>query len=137
RRRTRPLEERMKALLRPFAAGLVLLLCVFGAAHPVSASTPSSGTINPPADGNPGVKQVLTYSGGPLFVSTGLDAIATNTSVDVCTSGSPPPTSCDPYTLNVNLPAGFNATHISQITVHITWAPPADGVDASTNDIDL
>jgi hypothetical protein len=113
--------------LRFLPVVLCLLLATFA-----SASTPSSGTINQPADDTLGVKQTFSYFGGPLAATTGFS----NYSLPVCLQAVTPPGVCDVYSLRVNLPANYYDTHHSKLTVTLTWNAEA-GMDPSLNDIDL
>src|SRR4051812_13730513 len=54
--------------------GLSLLLFILQIVS--FASTPSSGNINTPADNSLGVKQTITYFGGPFAVSTGFSNLS-------------------------------------------------------------
>src|SRR3954469_10866605 len=91
--------------------GLSLMLVVWQLSS--FASTPSSGTINTPSDNTLGVKQTITYTGGPMAGATGFS----NYSLPACTQVITPPGVCDSFMLNVNLPANYYDTHASRTTV--------------------
>src|SRR5579871_6392626 len=97
-----------------------------------SAATPSSGTINTPPDNTLGTRQTITYTGGPMLVSTGFS----NESLPACLQAVTPPGACDVYNLNVNLPANYWDTHAGNLTVTLTWTADL-GLDPSNNDLDL
>lgn len=99
------------------------------------AATPSSGTINTPADNTLGVKQTINYSGGPMAVSLVGDAIVANTALTACESPTPPPTGCDFFSLAVNLPANYTLANLDRTVITLTWTATAG--DASNNDLDL
>src|SRR5690348_10294430 len=93
---------------------LSLFCCAF--ALPLSAATPTGGTLNSPAAA--GQSSSVTWSGGPY---TGATA-----DPSVCTT-----VTCDIYTLNLNVPATFYSSNPNYtIQVGINWA-------SSTNDFDL
>src|SRR5438874_1362159 len=96
-----------------FAAAFLALACGLAI-----AATPSSGTLSP---GTP----VLTFTGGPFTGSnpTGFAGDLPNCSV---------PNTCDTYTLNIDIPAGYSALHPNDvIAVKVQWP------DAGVNDIDV
>src|SRR4051794_6054442 len=103
--------------MKAFRAFSLFLLFLLLQALPVFASTPSSGTINTPADNNLGVKQTLSYFGGPMLISTGFS----NVSLPVCLQAVAPPAACDVFNLAVNLPTNYYDTHASKLTVTLTW----------------
>src|SRR5258707_405761 len=98
----------------------------------VRAGTPSSGTIDTPSDNNLGVKQTISYTGGPLAGSTGFS----NYSLPVCLQAVTPPGVCDVFNLSVNLPATYWTNHSGNLNIALTWTGAA-GLDASLNDLDL
>jgi hypothetical protein len=104
---------------------------VSGAAH-LQAATPSSGTINTPADDTLGTKQTMAFTGGPLVVSSGF----TNYSLPACLQGVTPPTVCDVFNLTVNLPGNYYDTHAGNVTVRLTWTAEP-GFNPADNDIGL
>ena len=116
---------------------ILLSLVACGAVGALWASTPSSGTINTPADDALGAKQTIAYSGGPLAVSSGF----TNYSLPSCTQSAAgiyiaPPGVCEIFVLTVDLPANYWQTHAGNVTAHLTWQTP-DGTDSSLDDVDL
>jgi hypothetical protein len=112
------------------------LLVVF-LAGTLQASTPSSGAINTPADTTPGVKQTINYGGGPISTSLVGDVIVANTASFTCKRANPP-TACDWFDLNVNVPSSFySATQIGLLQVHVTWQLATGVGDPSLSDLDL
>ena len=73
------------------AVRLGIAIGVTGILH---ASSPSSGTINTPADDQLGTKQTLTYTAGP-FVAGSLAGTQVRDTVAVCTQAITPPALCD------------------------------------------
>lgn len=117
------------------ARSLGTLLCLLLCALPTFASTPASGTITTPTDDTFGTKQTLTFTGGPMVVSTGSGTSPANT-LDVCLQAVQPPTGCDQFVLNVQLPSDYFRTRAGNITVRVTWTA-ALGQDASQDDMDI
>src|SRR2546423_10356221 len=97
---------KQSARLLPLLAVLVVLL-----AGTLQASTPSSTVINTPADGSPGTKNNVTYTGGPIAQGLVGDVIVGNTASLTCKRANPP-TACDWFDLYVNVPSSYYASHI-------------------------
>lgn len=116
---------------------LLVSLVFFEAAGALWAATPSSGAIDTPADATPGLKQTINYSGGPISTSLVGDVIVGNTASLTCKRANPP-TACDWFDLNVNVPSSFySATHIGLLQVHVTWQPATGVGDPALSDLDL
>src|SRR5258708_10998387 len=77
--------------------------------HAARAATPSSGAINTPPDNTLGVRQTISYFGGPMLVSTGFS----NYSLPVCLQAVAPPGARHGFTLALNLPANYWDPHPS------------------------
>ena len=120
----------------PLRTALVICLCLLAAVASF-ASTPSSGAINTPPDSTPGVKQTITYTGGPI--STGLvgDVIVANTATFTCKRANPP-TACDWFDLDLNVPSSFyTASTIGLLKIQITWQTVVGVGDPAVTDLDL
>src|SRR5215208_6673224 len=87
-------------------ATLLSLVSPFAHLSTTFASTPSTGTLNAPS-GNGTTS--LTWQGGPFTIATPDPAL--------CMSAN-----CDDFALTVNVPAGYWATHVGNVTVEINWA---------------
>src|SRR5438270_1953770 len=118
-----------------FRATLIICFSLL-AAIAALASTPSSGAINTPADTTPGVKQTISYSGGPI--STGLvgDVIVANTATFTCKRANPP-TACDWFALDVNVPSSLYSNAIGLLQINIGWQLVAGSGDPAVTDLDL
>lgn len=112
-------------------AGLSRLALAVGLTTVLQASTPSSGTINTPADDTLGTKQTLTYTAGP-FVAGSLAGTEVKETVAVCTQDVTPPGVCDVFSVQMNLPADYWTTRRGTLAASIKWADAPDG-----NDMDL
>lgn len=116
---------------------LVLALALLSLASTLQAATPSSGTFTTPSDDTLGTKQTITFTGGPLAVSSGF----TNYSLPTCTQQAAgtnvaPPGVCEIFVLTVELPANYYETHAGNVTAHLTWQTP-EGTDPSLDDVGL
>jgi hypothetical protein len=118
-----------------FRARLVTMLAVLLTATGF-ASTPSSGAINTPTSDTFGVKQTINYSGGPIANGLVGDVIVANTATFTCKNANPP-TACDWFDLDVNVPASFYSNHIGLLQIHVTWQPTVAGTDPALNDLDM
>ena len=115
----------------------VLALLLVLLAGTLQASTPPSGAIDTPASDTPGVKQTISYTGGPILNSLVGDVIVGNTASLACKRANPP-TACDWFDLNVNVPSSFyTATHIGLLQVHVAWQPVTGVGDPALTDLDL
>jgi hypothetical protein len=116
---------------------LPLALALLALTSTLFAATPSSGTFSTPPDDTLGTKQTITFTGGPLAVSSGF----TNISLPSCTQSAAgtniaPPGVCEIFVLTVDLPANYYDTHAGNVTAHLTWQTP-EGTDPSLDDVDL
>ncbi|HTK95665.1 MAG TPA: sialidase family protein, partial [Terriglobales bacterium] len=100
------------------------------------ASTPSSGTITTPTDTTPGVKQTITYTGGPIANSLVGDIIVANTATFTCKRVNPP-TACDWFDIDVNPPSSLYASNVGLLKIHITWQLATGVGDPAVTDLDL
>ena len=120
------------------ARALLALSLVVLTASALYASTPTSGAINTPADGTPGTKQTITYTGGPISQTVVGDVIVANTATFTCKNVNPP-TACDWFDLDVNVPSSYYAggAHVGLLKIHITWQTVVGAGDPSVSDLDL
>ncbi len=95
-----------------------LLISVLPAA--TFASTPSSGTLNPPSGNG---SSVITWSGGPYTVATPDPAACLDATIN-----------CDTFTFALNVPANYWDSHEGNVTVEINWASDVDDFDMYIQD---
>jgi hypothetical protein len=123
----------MKFSARFLLASAVVVLLL---ASTMQASTPSSGAVNTPTDSTPGVKQTITYTGGPIAQGLVGDVIVGNAATLTCKRANPP-TACDWFDIDINVPTSYYATHVGLLQIHIAWQSATGIGDPSVSDLDL
>src|SRR5919108_4374346 len=91
-------------------ASAIVILALLASLLPMTtlASTPASGTLNPPSGNG---TTTVTWSGGPYTVATPDPLLCVSSSLN-----------CDTYQLTLNLPGNYWDTHEGVVTVEINWA---------------
>lgn len=98
-------------------ASAIVILAILASLLPMTtlASTPASGTLNPPSGNG---TTTVTWSGGPYTVATPDPALCVDSSLN-----------CDTFALTLNVPGNYWDTHEGNVTVEINWASSTDDFD--------
>ena len=97
------------------AAMLIMAVMLSGLPPAALAADPAAGTLNAPSGSG---TASVSWTGGPYTVVTP-DPVA-------CVSSA---VNCDEFTLTINAPGNYWATHEGDVTIEISWASSADDFD--------
>ncbi|HEY0604194.1 MAG TPA: CARDB domain-containing protein [Herpetosiphonaceae bacterium] len=101
---------------------MMLIIVLLVGALPIAtfASTPTAGSLNPPAGNG---SSTVTWSGGPYTIATPDPALCLDASLN-----------CDTFDLTLNIPANYWDTHEGNVSVEIAWSASSDDFDLYIED---